>query len=417
MPWYKSGTVSVTQNSNAVIGAGTAFIANSRVGDAFRGPDGGWYEVTNIASDTALSISPNYQGATNAAGVYALAPMQGYVKESADALRALVNQFGEKLAALGTTGNYDVLPLDKGGTGATDLAGARLALQIDDIQPINKGGTGENTVAGARAALQVGARRNLIMNPLFNVNQRLYGAEATTAAGQYTFDRWRVVTSGQNLPYQANRNGRTVNPPAGGIEQVVEGSFINGGTYTLSWEGTAAATINSAAVANGAQINLVAGTNATVKFTGGYLFYPKLELGSLPTGYEDRSYGEELNLCQRYYEKSYPADIKPGTISGFAAPNISNGMTLSCSGGSGTRAMGRNKFSVEKRTTPTLRYWDQQGIVNAFTVGNSDGVVQTNGFTGDTFRTVQASTAYIWAHCARNAGETFLCHWEASAEL
>ncbi len=71
MPWYKTGTVSVTQNSNAVIGIGTAFIANSRVGDGFRGPDGGWYEVTNIASDTAMSISPNYQGATN--GAYSLA--------------------------------------------------------------------------------------------------------------------------------------------------------------------------------------------------------------------------------------------------------------------------------------------------------------------------------------------------------
>jgi hypothetical protein len=122
MPWYKTGTVSVTQNSNAVIGAGTAFIANSRVGDAFRGPDGGWYEVTNIASDTALSISPNYQGATNTAGIYALAPMQGYVKESADALRSLVNQYGAKLAALGTTGNYEILPPSKGGTGITDLS-------------------------------------------------------------------------------------------------------------------------------------------------------------------------------------------------------------------------------------------------------------------------------------------------------
>lgn len=126
MPWYKAGTVSVAQNSNAVIGTGTAFIANSRVGDAFRGPDGGWYEVTNIASDTAMSISPNYQGVTNSAGAYALAPMQGYVKESADALRALVNQFGTKLAALGTTGNYDILPVVKGGTGSAE-AGAALA--------------------------------------------------------------------------------------------------------------------------------------------------------------------------------------------------------------------------------------------------------------------------------------------------
>lgn len=120
MPWYKTGTVSVTQNSNAVIGSGTAFIAGCRVGDAFRGPDGLWYEIDGLGSDTVISIWPKYQGASNSAGTYALAPLQGYVKESADRLRALVLQYGDKLAALGTTGNYDILPVAKGGTGRPD---------------------------------------------------------------------------------------------------------------------------------------------------------------------------------------------------------------------------------------------------------------------------------------------------------
>jgi hypothetical protein len=189
MPWYKAGTVSVVLNSNAVIGAGTSFIANSRVGDAFRGPDGGWYEVTNVASDTALSISPNYQGATNAAGIYALAPMQGYVKDSADALRTLVNLYGVKLAALGTTGNYDILPANKGGTGIADLSvfiqtllndadapagrltlGAAKSGANDDITAltgmttalsVTQGGTGGKTPAEARAALQLGPTATL----------------------------------------------------------------------------------------------------------------------------------------------------------------------------------------------------------------------------------------------------------------
>lgn len=88
MTWYKTGTVAVTPGSNAVLGTGTSFIANARVGDAFRGPDGEWYEVINIASNTALSIAPDYQGLAVTAGGYSLAPMQGYVKDSADALRA-----------------------------------------------------------------------------------------------------------------------------------------------------------------------------------------------------------------------------------------------------------------------------------------------------------------------------------------
>ncbi|TFB40926.1 phage tail protein [Pseudomonas sp. F01002] len=184
MPWYKTGTVSVALNSNAVIGTGTAFIANSRVGDGFRGPDGGWYEVTNIASDTAISISPNYQGATNGAGIYALAPLQGYVKDSADTLRALVNTYGAKLAALGTTGNYDVLPVGKGGTGITNLSAmmqdmlgkvaavdARFVITAaksganNDITSLNalttaisvaQGGTGGTTQALARSGLGLG---------------------------------------------------------------------------------------------------------------------------------------------------------------------------------------------------------------------------------------------------------------------
>ncbi|MFJ7792342.1 hypothetical protein [Pseudomonas sp. NPDC096950] len=171
MPWYKAGTVSVTQNSNAVIGAGTAFIANSRVGDGFRGPDGWWYEVINIASDTAMSISPNYQGATNGAGSYAMAPLQGYVKDSADALRALVNTYGAKLAVLGTTGNYEILPVSKGGTGAGDAPGARTALgtaksganaDITELNALTKaltvaqGGTGGTSQTTARSGLGLG---------------------------------------------------------------------------------------------------------------------------------------------------------------------------------------------------------------------------------------------------------------------
>ena len=130
MPWYRTGTVSVTLNSNAVIGTGTAFVANSRVGDAFLGPDGGWYEVTNIASDSAMSIAPNYRGATNAAGVYALTPVQGYTKDLADQARAMIQQWGATLAGLGSVSTEDIVPFTKGGTGATTKAAAKAALDL-----------------------------------------------------------------------------------------------------------------------------------------------------------------------------------------------------------------------------------------------------------------------------------------------
>jgi hypothetical protein len=162
MPWYKTGTVSVTQNSNAVIGTGTSFIANSRVGDGFRGPDGRWYEVTNIASNTALSISPNYEGPTAAGGFYSIMPVQGYQKDLSDQVRTILKDYGDKLAALGTTGNYEILPVSKGGTGGADAAQGRAGLGLgavstENVVPVTKGGTGGTDQAGARAGLGLGS--------------------------------------------------------------------------------------------------------------------------------------------------------------------------------------------------------------------------------------------------------------------
>lgn len=122
MSWHRLGTVSVTQNSSVVTGVNTAFAANTRIGDAFIGPDGRQYELGNVASDTVISIIPPYLGSTASGASYAIAPIQGYQKGLADQVRDWVNTYGPKMAALGTTGNYEVLPPSKGGTGITDLS-------------------------------------------------------------------------------------------------------------------------------------------------------------------------------------------------------------------------------------------------------------------------------------------------------
>lgn len=93
MAWYRAGTVSCAQNSSTVTGTNTAFADNCRVGDAFLGPDGAWYEVTNVPSQTALAITPAYRGATVSGGSFALVPVQGYNKASADALRSATQAF------------------------------------------------------------------------------------------------------------------------------------------------------------------------------------------------------------------------------------------------------------------------------------------------------------------------------------
>lgn len=91
MTWYQEGTISVTQNSSTVAGVSTRWVSNARVGEALVAPDGRIYEVTAIASDKALTISPAYKGATAAGQAYAIVPVQVYVKRLADQAARVLN--------------------------------------------------------------------------------------------------------------------------------------------------------------------------------------------------------------------------------------------------------------------------------------------------------------------------------------
>lgn len=148
MGWYKAGTVSVTAGNNAVIGSGTSFIANARVGDGFRGPDGRWYEVSNIASDTALSIAPNYQGTTAAGGGYSLAPMQGYVKESADQLRAAT----KVIAATATDMSAQIDQARVSAESATASAGTATAKAAEALASSNNATSRASTALASQNA-------------------------------------------------------------------------------------------------------------------------------------------------------------------------------------------------------------------------------------------------------------------------
>lgn len=183
---------------------------------------------------------------------------------------------------------------------------------------------------------QLAGLRNLLINGNFAVNQRGFMSGTVAAsANHYALDRWRIVTSGQSVTFTASGNGNQVTAPAGGLEQVIEGANIGGGTYVLSWAGTATATVNGAARANGDSFTLPAGTNATVRFISGTVSKAQLEPGTKATPFEHRPYGLEISLCQRYWQ------LVRISLFGFAA---SAGVSIACS----------VPFFQQVRATPTL---------------------------------------------------------------
>jgi hypothetical protein len=101
MAWYRAGTCSVTNGSQAVTGAGTAWVANAQAGDAIKGPDEKLYEVQSVGGDGAITLATNYLGTTAAGAAYAIIPTQGRVRDLAAQVLALINDYGAVLTGAG----------------------------------------------------------------------------------------------------------------------------------------------------------------------------------------------------------------------------------------------------------------------------------------------------------------------------
>jgi hypothetical protein len=105
MSWYATGTVAVTNNSAAVVGTGTQWIANVEAGDIFWGPEGRGYEIVSVNSNTSLTIGPAYAGATAGAQAYRIAPTQGRVVPLTASVNQLLTDFGGIRDGIGS-GNF-----------------------------------------------------------------------------------------------------------------------------------------------------------------------------------------------------------------------------------------------------------------------------------------------------------------------
>lgn len=258
---------------------------------------------------------------------------------------------------------------------------------------------GELVTASDANTLFVRGYRNRIINGAFVINQRGYTSGTNLASGSYGFDRWKSGYTNTSLTFTAGNQATTVTISASGVlQQIVERENLPAGTFILSWTGTATGRVyNSgtasppAYAASPVTVTLDGSANVVVEFTASgstkTLGLVQLEAGTAFSPFEYRHRGEEVALCQRYYEKSYALATAPGSNDGT---NFVMWMT-GHAGSSTTGAMDCYfQFETRKRAAPTVQLYDPVGnagkcrrtligVANNDNQGTQDITAGTNG--------------------------------------
>lgn len=171
-----------------------------------------------------------------------------------------------------------------------------------------------NNVATARTNLDVYSKaettallpnRNLVINGNFGVNQRAVTGTVVLAAGEYGHDRFKAGSGGCTYTFNTNAGVTTLTITAGTLQQVIEGTLLPAKDVVLSWTGTAQGRIDSGAYGDSGLVTdtTTGGADITVEFDIGTLANVQLEVGDTSTEFESIDPANELNKCQRYFER------------------------------------------------------------------------------------------------------------------
>jgi hypothetical protein len=148
----------------------------------------------------------------------------------------------------------------------------------------------------------------------------------------------------------------------------------------------------------------VVGTNlATFYITG-----VQLEVGSAATTFDFRSYGTELALCQRYFEKSFNQETAPAQNVATTAGCLSYGLQAASTQFIGASAY----YAVVKRIAPTVTVYNPYAAGSGWSAvgsGNYTASVYGNGTSGLIIRNDD--------NMGGLASGMMLIQWTASAEL
>ena len=129
----------------------------------------------------------------------------------------------------------------------------------------------------------------------------------------------------------------------------------------------------------------------------------QLELGSVATDFEHRSYGEELALCQRYYQQSYEAGVVAGSVTTTGAFHYRTGATAN--------QYETLELNTPMRSQPSLAFYGTSAATNS--IGKWRGSSDVAYTVGNPYISASRFTVNFAA-----AGNIFISgHYTADAEL
>jgi hypothetical protein len=198
----------------------------------------------------------------------------------------------------------------------------------------------------------------------------------------------------------ADTGGNTLGVDTGGDTYfqifLQAGSELTSGTLNTTW-----ATRDNTNRAAGQTLQAASSTSNNVYITG-----CQLELGSVATDFEYRSFGEELALCERYYEKSYSqgtaiasTSTEPGAVMFLANRNPGAPHTML-------------RYRTVKRAVPTF-------VAYSASTGDSGKMRNLDSNAEPTVTTNRAGDAglTVYTTTSTTLGQFMQFHYTADAEL
>jgi len=296
--------------------------------------------------------------------------------------------------------------------GSQQLTGSidEFALYLTDVPSAARIEAHYAASSGASSTGTTLVGHNYLINPDLDINQRGFAGGAL-ADGVYGYDRWKA--NGASTISAADGDGY-VTLTSGALEQVIESPGLAGKTVTLAAD-TGGTTVTGTVDGQSGPLPLTVNIDSastgdiTVKLAGGKVKNVRLIGGYAAGTYQKRPISEEIALCERYFQSSYPVTFAPGTVTAGT-------VSINAQSTNKFLAMGTRSTRVAMRASPTVTFYSSND-------GAANRIYNQNQAANRIVSPVNVSTKSVGyplidaGDTAPAAGDIILWHWTAEAEL